>query len=66
MRDVLNNFFDKPISEVKEDNSLLYEVCSHPTKKCFILFTDLSKKDRTIQAYVKEVAINYLEGFLFF
>ena len=65
LRDIINNFFEKPIAEVKEDNSLLYEVCSHPTKKCFMLFTDLSKKDRTLQSYIKEIAINFIDGFLF-
>ena len=65
-RQLLVDFLKNPITEVKEDKVLLYELCSHPTKKCFFLFTDLSKKDKTLQSYLKEIAINYLEGFEFY
>lgn len=53
-----------PINEPSAGVSLR-EACFHPSKKCFILLTDLSKKDRTIQDYIKELAINYIANYQF-
>ena len=61
----MNRFMENPITQVKHPGKLT-EHCYHPTKKCFLLFTDLSKKDRTLQAYVKEIAMNYIEAYIFY
>lgn len=34
----------------------------HPIKKCLFLITNLGKKDRTFQQYLKEIAFDYMNS----
>lgn len=53
MKEILDEFLENPIKQVESNNPTLAQACFHPTKKCFMLFTNLAKKDRTLQAYTK-------------
>lgn len=46
----------KPIS--KADN--LTNICAISSKKCALLFTKGSNKDRTAYEYLKEIAVNFI------
>ena len=41
-------------------------MCAYPFKKCVLLFADSTKPDRTAYDYLKEVAKNYINEYLFF
>lgn len=42
------------------------DLCSYPFKKCVFLFTDSTKPDRTAYDYLKEVAKNYINEYVFY
>ncbi len=40
-------------------------ICSHPNKRCALLFTNGAKQDRTAYEYLAEIAINFINDYEF-
>lgn len=52
IKEILDEFIEHPLRQVDVEESI-ERACFHPTKKCFLLFVNLAKKDRTLQTYTK-------------
>nr|BAK01283.1 predicted protein [Hordeum vulgare subsp. vulgare] len=56
---------DRPIKPLPASTTL-QDLCSSPTKKCALLLTPAGKTDRTAHDYLKEVAVGFINEYLFF
>jgi hypothetical protein len=50
-QEIVEDFKAKPVRQVQKTDNLT-NICSHPNKRCALLFTHGNKKDRTAYEYL--------------
>jgi hypothetical protein len=62
-KEIVDDFMDNPIKPVPSTTSL-EGLCG--VRKCALLLTPPGKKDRTAFEYLQEVAVNFINEYLFY